>query len=349
MQNIQVYGVIYKITNKVNSKIYIGQTTRKNGFDGRYLKRKNPAQGVYEYYKKYKEKFGNRYNKRLLNSMEKYGVNNFDVSKVFDVAFSKEELNIKEIFWISYYKSYDRNYGYNYEMGGNNSPIAESTKKKMRKSSLPSKIDYIFQIDKNNNIINKFESYKMASDITNIPRVQITNNVIGQKKTCHGYVFIRESNFNKDFKNPLLKYKKNLKVKKVKPKQIICLNTLEKFSSIKEASLKYKLDASGIAKNCKREYSYYGKLKNGECMVWVYYDEYKKMTKEEISYRLSNVNIKTKKVICTTTNKIFASIKEASIFYNCCNSKIVEVCKGRRKTCGKLDDGTPLQWKYYNI
>lgn len=29
-------------------------------------------------------------------------------------------------------------------------------------------------------------------------------------------------------------------------------------------------------------------------------------------------------------------------FYKCGSSKIVEVCKGRRKTCGKLEDGTLL-------
>ena len=30
--NIEVYGIIYKIQNKINQKVYIGQTIKKNGF-----------------------------------------------------------------------------------------------------------------------------------------------------------------------------------------------------------------------------------------------------------------------------------------------------------------------------
>ena len=32
--NIEIYGYIYNITNRINGKIYIGQTI--NGFDNRY-------------------------------------------------------------------------------------------------------------------------------------------------------------------------------------------------------------------------------------------------------------------------------------------------------------------------
>lgn len=40
--NIEVYGVIYKITNKINKKTYIGQTKGKRGFESRYkFKEKN--------------------------------------------------------------------------------------------------------------------------------------------------------------------------------------------------------------------------------------------------------------------------------------------------------------------
>lgn len=285
-----------------------------------------------------------------MNSIEKYGLENFEVNKVFDVAFSKDELNIKEVCWISYYKSYDRKYGYNIEKGGSNSPISEITKEKMRNSSLPTQIDYILQIDKNDNIINKFKSYQLASDKTGIPRCQITNNVIDEKKTCHGYVFIRESKYNENFKNPLKKKKNIVKIKTIYPrtKRIVCLNTLEVFSSIKEASIKYKIDSSSITKNCKHKSTYCGILPNGEKAIWLYYNEYKDMSKKEIKEISKKVKGKTKKVICLTTNKIFQSIKEASNFYRCSNSKIVEVCKNRRKYCGVSGDKTKLTWMYYD-
>lgn len=56
----------------------------------------------------------------------------------------------------------------------------------------------------------------------------------------------------------------------------------------------------------------------------------------------------TKKVICITTNKIFDSIKEAAEFYDCNKSSITQCCKGKRKTCGKLSNGTRLEWEYYS-
>lgn len=54
-----------------------------------------------------------------------------------------------------------------------------------------------------------------------------------------------------------------------------------------------------------------------------------------------------RKVICITTLKIFNSIKEASLFYNCNKNSICMVCRGERNFSGKLDDGTKLRWMYY--
>lgn len=88
--NLKVYGVIYKITNLINKKVYIGQTTKS--FNKRYSYDGEGAERVYKYYKNLKEK-EKYYNYHLLNSMEKYGVENFKVDKIIDVAFSKYELD----------------------------------------------------------------------------------------------------------------------------------------------------------------------------------------------------------------------------------------------------------------
>ena len=53
------------------------------------------------------------------------------------------------------------------------------------------------------------------------------------------------------------------------------------------------------------------------------------------------------KVICTTTNKIFNTIKEAMEYYNIKSNHISDVCNGDRKSCGKLSDGTKLVWMFY--
>jgi hypothetical protein len=102
--NLEIYGVIYKIENLVNGKVYIGQTTRNKGFDGRYNRKGIDIERVYESYKANK-KIKSYYNKHLYDSINKYGFNAFKVDKIFDVAFSKQELNIKEQCWISFYNS----------------------------------------------------------------------------------------------------------------------------------------------------------------------------------------------------------------------------------------------------
>lgn len=98
--------VIYKIVNNINGKIYIGQTTRS--LSDRWKDHKKLA------------KQGSKLH--LYCSMRKYGVDNFSI-EVIDTATSKEELNVKEIFWISYYNTTDLSLGYNNSYGGDINPM----------------------------------------------------------------------------------------------------------------------------------------------------------------------------------------------------------------------------------
>jgi group I intron endonuclease len=115
-----IFGFIYKITNIINNKLYIGQTTR-------------PLSKRISEYKKsllYNENF---YNEYLQNSFKKYGFENFKF-EVIDTASSIQELNAKEIQYISYYKSNDKEIGYNIESGGKNAIPVIKTLEKMSKS-----------------------------------------------------------------------------------------------------------------------------------------------------------------------------------------------------------------------
>lgn len=107
--------IIYKITNKINKKVYIGQT--RNNFKKRYYGGGEGIERVFNYHNSNKEK-GVYYNIHLLNSIEKYGFDSFEVDEVFERCNSIEELNNKEIYWIKYYKSNNCKYGYNETIGG---------------------------------------------------------------------------------------------------------------------------------------------------------------------------------------------------------------------------------------
>jgi group I intron endonuclease len=84
--------VIYKTTNLITNKIYIGQDSKNNP---NYL-----GSGL------------------LLNSsIEKHGIENFK-KEILEYCNSKKELNEREIYWINYYNSLDKNIGYNISTGG---------------------------------------------------------------------------------------------------------------------------------------------------------------------------------------------------------------------------------------
>ena len=69
--------------------------------------------------------------------------------------------------------------------------------------------------------------------------------------------------------------------------------------------------------------------------------------KRRISEKLKGKNSPSAKpVICITTGKIFFLAKEGAEYYKCNNTHISSCCSGKRKSCGKLSDGTPLVWMY---
>ena len=85
--------IIYKTTNLVNGKIYIGQDKNNNQS---YL-----GSG-----------------KILHLAFQKYGIENFN-KEILEECKSIEELNEREKYWICFYDSTNRIIGYNIALGGN--------------------------------------------------------------------------------------------------------------------------------------------------------------------------------------------------------------------------------------
>lgn len=110
--------IIYKITNKINGKIYIGQTI--NDLEKRTIEHK------------YEARSGRR-NSPVHNAMRKYGIENFTFI-IIDNAASMEELNKKEQTYIEQLKSLKPN-GYNLALGGRGrGMVSIDTRKKMSES-----------------------------------------------------------------------------------------------------------------------------------------------------------------------------------------------------------------------
>lgn len=97
-------GYIYKITNKLNNKIYIGQTIKERATDRfsqhRYLANHIDQENSISY---------------LHRAMHLQGVDNFSFEVIEQVE--NEQLNEREKYWISFYNSLAPN-GYNLTEGG---------------------------------------------------------------------------------------------------------------------------------------------------------------------------------------------------------------------------------------
>lgn len=92
---------IYKITNKINGKIYVGQS---NCIQRRFAQHKSP----YE-----QQRFSN---KPLYKAFKKYGIQNFSFEVIEQC--SQEQLNAREKFWIKTLHSLCHQNGYNITAGG---------------------------------------------------------------------------------------------------------------------------------------------------------------------------------------------------------------------------------------
>ena len=82
---------IYKITNNINGKSYIGQSVNiQKRFNNHKSAAFNPNNRLYEF--------------PLYRAIRKYGIENFNFEVLEECK--KEELNNKEIFYITKYKTY---------------------------------------------------------------------------------------------------------------------------------------------------------------------------------------------------------------------------------------------------
>ena len=118
------YGIIYKYTNKINGKVYIGQTTNEKSRISNHKKARVDKDC-----------------KRFHYAVKKYGYDSFTYEVLFNISCSNRQdlintLNIKESVAIKFFKSSDPNFGYNLTLGGSGRSgyhLSEETKQHLSK------------------------------------------------------------------------------------------------------------------------------------------------------------------------------------------------------------------------
>ena len=253
----EYYGVIYKIENIVNHKVYIGQTSHPKGFNGRYLYQGEGIERVYNCYK-HKKEHGAYYNPYLLRSIEQHGLEAFIVDEVFDTALTKEELNDKEAFYVKKFDSF--NNGYNLTSGGDNLPGHQRGHGKDCKNS-----KRICQINQHTgSLIKIWDSATEAHDEIGVCASSISNVCNGKKlnkngdvtQTAGGYVWVFEKDYdsNKDYrvKRPRQNMGHGSKI-------VLLLSDdgddiIQEFYSLNEAARILKMSVESVRQTCLHKY-----------------------------------------------------------------------------------------------
>ena len=132
---------IYKITNMINNKCYIGLST---DIYNRWRYHKNHS--------KYRKK---SINKPLYKAFKKYGIDNFKFEILEECEESK--LSSLEIYYIEKFKSNDRKYGYNLTKGGDSGPTLKGSD---NPNSVCSEESIVFLRNCYNNKVYKLDAYK---------------------------------------------------------------------------------------------------------------------------------------------------------------------------------------------
>lgn len=194
---------IYKITNKLNNKSYIGKTEKTD-----------PTKRWLEHLRDCKREYKNK--RPLYNAINKYGKENFS----FEILEETNNANEREIYFIDFYNTYKN--GYNATVGGDgktyitnqkeiiayyleHTPFIKELAKKFNisvdttvKILREANIEYdknarhskeILQKDKDGNLLNTFKSAREAA--LSLGNIKLNSHIVqccnGTRKSIHGF------------------------------------------------------------------------------------------------------------------------------------------------------------------
>lgn len=128
-------------------------------------------------------------------------------------------------------------------------------------------------------------------------------------------------------------------------KEVVLLNTGERFCSARIASRAYSHSVSNICACCRHEHRFAGSL-DGINLVWRYAEEYDAMSESQVQQAIKSGNaLLTRRVVLLNTGEVFDSIALAATAYGLDRNAVYSNCNGLRMS-GGTHNGTKLAWAY---
>ena len=263
------YGIIYRVTNLINNKIYIGQTvtsliTRRIGHYS------NARRGTFDI--------------PFHKAIRKYGEDAF-LWEVADVAWSRDDLNDKEKKWIAFYDSNKRDKGYNATIGGdafggkgeenfwygkqrteeNKAKISETLKETRKKNGSP-RDKPVVQLTIKGEFVSEYKNAKVSG----FDNKAVNACCKGRQVSCGGYLWLYKVNYNSEFVKALVDRYENRKGGADKAVVALDLSGLfvKEYKSIEDAVKEVGGDGSNITACCR------GRQKTCKGYIWKYKKDY---------------------------------------------------------------------------
>ncbi len=232
------FSCIYLWTNLINNKHYVGQT-----------------QNFFQRMKQYNKTHGNKY---LKNAIDKYGIDNFEITIIEKVEISK--LDEREQYWMDYYQSYDLNKGYNICQFASTTRGYKHTDETKQELSKIRKENPVCLVGKDNPMFGKVHDEEWRKNHSNWMKNKWendaeyrefwSNKMSGENNYFYDKHFSGEQNpmWGKHHSEETKKKISNSKKGKYNGKstKVLCVETGEIFDSINKAAIFYHVNINGI-------------------------------------------------------------------------------------------------------
>lgn len=216
MQN-EIKSGIYCIENITTNKKYIGQSTNISDRWRKHISELN---------------HNSHHNDYLQKAWNKYGEEDF---KFYILEYCNEDdLDNKEIYYINFYNTTDRKYGYNLKSGGQSS--CHPTEEVKNKISESNKKAY------QNHELRELRSMCALNQWSN---PEIKEKIMGSNNGMYGKHHTEET------KQKIRKNRSGIPSHRRNTTPVLCIELNQKFDDATEAGKKLSLDSSSILKVCQ--------------------------------------------------------------------------------------------------